>query len=267
MLRTRALSAVAIVIPVAVLLWLGDLAWLAGIVAVAALGVHEFAAAMRQNGRRPLAAMGWGLAVALPCAAYADPTLTLMLPVLVLAVAGSLVFTLARPHLEGALDDWALSLSGMLYVTLLLAYFVALRQVDRGLQWILLALLCTWACDSAAYLVGRAIGKHLFAPRISPKKTWEGVVGGIAAAMAAGLLAVPLVGAHPVAALLLGGGVAAVAVVGDLAESFIKRQFGIKDFGTLIPGHGGVLDRVDSLLFAVPFVYYVYLTLAFVGGS
>jgi phosphatidate cytidylyltransferase len=256
-LRTRAISALVLVVPVVALLYLGDLPWLAGVVLVALLGVFELVAALRSNNCRPLTAVGVFLAVGLPCAAYADATLSLMLPVIVGVLLASLVWSLLRPNLEGALADWALSLAGMLYVALLLSYFVALRQVDRGLQWILLAFLCTWACDSAAYLVGRAIGKHPFSPRISPKKTWEGTIGGVLAATLTGLLAMPLLDAPLALGLILGFAVALAAVAGDLAESFIKRQLSIKDSGTLIPGHGGVLDRVDSLLFALPLVYYV----------
>jgi phosphatidate cytidylyltransferase len=173
-----------------------------------------------------------------------------------MALTASLVLSFVQPDLEGALVGWALSLAGMLYVALPLSYFVALRQLDNGLRWIAIAFLCTWACDSAAYLVGRSIGRHAFSPRISPKKTWEGAVGGVVAATLTGLLAVPLLDAPTALAAILGCAIAIVAIAGDLVESFIKRQLGIKDSGTLIPGHGGVLDRVDSLLFAVPLVYY-----------
>ncbi len=258
MLRARSLSAIALLVPVAVLLWLGDIPWLAGIVIVAGLGVSELVTALRRDSQ-PLTIVGGFLAIALPCAAYLDASLAALLPVIVLAIMASLVLAMLRPIHDSALASWALSLAAMLYITLLLSFFVALRQRDQGLSWILLAFFCTWACDSAAYLVGGAIGKHAFAPLISPKKTWEGTVGGVVAGTLTGLLATPLLGLPPALGLLLGCAIAIVAVLGDLAESFIKRQLGIKDFGTLIPGHGGVLDRVDSLLFAAPLVYYVAL--------
>jgi phosphatidate cytidylyltransferase len=218
--------------------------------------VYELSAALRHNNHHPFPAVGMFLAVALPGAAYVDPSLMLLLPIIAVAVAGSLVIAMLRPSLDGALVDWALSLAGMLYVTLLLSYFVALR-VHQGLSWMLIALICTWACDSFAYLVGKAIGRHPFAPRISPKKTWEGTIGGVVGATICGLLAVPLLNMPALAGLLLGCAIAVVAVAGDLAESFIKRQAAIKDSGSLIPGHGGALDRVDSLLFTVTLVYYV----------
>lgn len=245
--------------PVAILLWLGGLPWLAGIAAVALVAGHELTTALRGKGFAPLPALPLALAVALPAAAYLDGSLAALAPIIVLAIAGSLVVAMARRTLDGALADWALSLAGGLYVAMPLAFFVALRQAEQGLLWMLVALACTWACDSFAYIVGRAVGRRLFAPRLSPKKTWEGTLGGVAAAAVAGLLAVPLVGMPWPAALGLGVAVAVVAIAGDLAESFIKRQLGIKDSGSLIPGHGGALDRLDSLLFAVPLVYYVAL--------
>lgn len=259
-MRTRAISAVAIVIPVALLLWLGSIPWLAAIIVVAFAGIQELFAAFRQNGYRPLLLVQVLLAVGLPAIAYFGHfALGWMVPLVALAIPVSLVAAMARSDLKGSLADWAVSLAGALYIALLLSYFVALRQAEQGLLWMLMAFLCTWACDSAAYLVGRAVGKRKFSPRISPNKTWEGTIGGVIGATLTGLLAVPLLGLPVLWALLMGAAVSVAAISGDLAESFIKRQLGIKDSGTLIPGHGGVLDRVDSLLFAVPLVYYVMM--------
>jgi phosphatidate cytidylyltransferase len=122
--------------------------------------------------------------------------------------------------------------------------------------------LITWVNDSAAYFVGKAIGRHPCAPYLSPKKTWEGTIGGwiggLVAAVLLGQWLVDLPWSH---GLALGALVATVAPFGDLAKSMVKRQMGVKDFRVLIPGHGGMLDRVDSLLFVAPVVYY-YATLA-----
>ncbi|MDQ5851749.1 MAG: phosphatidate cytidylyltransferase, partial [Chloroflexota bacterium] len=121
------------------------------------------------------------------------------------------------------------------------------------------ALLITSANDTAAYFVGRAWGRRRMAPSISPNKSWEGAAGGLAGAVVAGALLVPLLGLPISAAMgMLLGGVGGVAgQAGDLAESLLKRQAGIKDSGHLIPGHGGLLDRADSLLFTVPTLYYL----------
>ncbi len=258
-MRTRALSALLLVVPVAGLLWYGGLPWLAGLILIAYLGNRELYKALRQAGRRPLDVVGVFLAVALPGAAFADPTLALVPAVATIGIILSFVIVLVRSSVQGALEDWALSLAGSLYSAVLLAYFVALRQRSQGLEWMLLALLCTWACDSMAYLAGKALGRRPFAPRISPHKTWEGTVGGMMAAIAVGLLGAPLLGLPVWLCLLVGAAAGVAAIAGDLAESFLKRQLGIKDFSALIPGHGGVLDRIDSLLFVVPLVYYVAL--------
>ena len=111
-MRTRAISSIVLIIPIALLLWAGGLPWLCGIVLVAGAGVYELTAALRHANHHPFPAIGYFLAIALPCAAYADPSLTLLLPVIALAVAASLVMAMLRPSLEGALVDWALSLAG-----------------------------------------------------------------------------------------------------------------------------------------------------------
>jgi phosphatidate cytidylyltransferase len=261
--RARAISAVAIVISVALLLWLGNLFWLAAVIVIAFVGVQELYAALRQNGYRPLLLVQALLTIGLPVTVYyGHDGLSWMVALVALTMVASPAAAMARADLKGSLADWAVSLTGALYVALLLSYFVALRQADQGLRWIVMAFLCTWACDSIAYLVGRAIGKRAFSPRISPNKTWEGTLGGVMGGTLAGLLAVPMLGLPALAGLLMGAAVAVAAIAGDLVESFIKRQLGIKDSGALIPGHGGVLDRVDSLLFGVPLVYYVMVVSA-----
>jgi phosphatidate cytidylyltransferase len=150
-------------------------------------------------------------------------------------------------------------MAGILYIGVLGGHLVLLRELSQGMRWVVLAAVPTWTSDSAAYLVGVTWGRRPFLPRISPKKTWEGAIGGwvagaVATVVMGYFLGVPLVHGVALGALLPLG-----VTAGDLAESMLKRQAGVKDSGTLIPGHGGILDRMDSLLFAVPIVYY-YLT-------
>ena len=149
--------------------------------------------------------------------------------------------------------------AGILYVGWLLSYLVALR-LDAGSSWLFLALLATFGSDTAAFFVGRALGKHLLAPRISPHKTWEGAVGGVCGAIVVSLLftlptplQVPL---NYGQAVLLGLLVSVFGQLGDLVESLLKRTVGVKEAGKLIPGHGGALDRIDSVVFAGIVVYY-----------
>jgi phosphatidate cytidylyltransferase len=128
-------------------------------------------------------------------------------------------------------------------------------QPDGGRSMVFWLLAVVWATDSGAYAVGRWLGGPRLAPRISPNKTWAGLLGGMAsAALVGGLMAGVLGAAGLAVAALVGGGLAVVAQAGDLGESLVKRRFGVKDTGALIPGHGGLLDRVDGLLAATPVV-------------
>jgi phosphatidate cytidylyltransferase len=146
---------------------------------------------------------------------------------------------------------------GAIYIGVLMSQIVALRFWDNGLWYVLWGLLVTWANDTFAYFIGVTLGRHKLWPRLSPKKTWEGTVGGwLAAAVVGSWLAVamPLPIGYIFGAIV--GFLAGVlALFGDLAVSMMKRQVGIKDSGTLFPGHGGMLDRLDSLLFTLPFIY------------
>lgn len=169
------------------------------------------------------------------------------------------LFLLVFDTYESALRDWALTLASPFYLGWPLALFVALRGPDFGLGstgfwWVVATFGMVWANDTAAYVTGHFFGKTKLAPRISPAKTWEGLAGGVVfSIVAAFVLTIPL---HLpwYAPLIMGVAVAAAATAGDLAESLLKRGSGVKDSGTLIPGHGGLLDRMDSLLFAVMIV-------------
>jgi phosphatidate cytidylyltransferase len=181
---------------------------------------------------------------------------------------------------RGRLTGWALTLAGTLYVAWLISHFQTLRLLggpgsQDGRGWVFYVLAATWCFDTGAYLIGRRFGRHRFMPRISPQKTWEGVGGGLACCLLATLVAslpIPpladLLGWTPLPiplwqVPLLGLAVAGAAQLGDLAESMIKREAGAKDAGDLIPGHGGMLDRVDSLLFTVVLVYYYAAAIVF----
>lgn len=149
-------------------------------------------------------------------------------------------------------------LAAVAWVALPFAALIALRLDDIGLQWTALAFLVTFATDTSAYAAGRAAGRRKLAPSISPGKTWEGAVGGLVGAAAAAAALVVLfdgIESRLLPAIALGLGVGVVAQAGDLLESKIKRLADAKDSGRLIPGHGGLLDRLDSLLPVFPLVY------------
>ena len=187
--------------------------------------------------------------------------LNLLTPLLLTsAVMLSLIWLLLRAQKEKTFISWAWTMAGILYVGWLLSYLVALRGLDDGRNWLFFALFITFASDSAAFLIGKTLGRHRLAPQVSPNKTWEGAIGGIIGAVIASLffilptpLNLPLSWGQ---AMLLGLLVSIFGQLGDLVESLFKRNMGVKESGRLIPGHGGFLDRMDSVVFAGIVVYY-----------
>lgn len=165
--------------------------------------------------------------------------------------------------------DFALTLGGTLYLGWIGSYLISLRNLPEGEWWFLTALPSVWLADSAAYSVGRRFGRHRLAPRLSPKKTWEGYLAGVAAGAVSGLLlgclwrlgagADSTLGAWT--GLVTGLALSILAPLGDLGISMIKRQIQVKDSGHLLPGHGGALDRVDSWLWAGVLGYYAAILL------
>ncbi len=164
----------------------------------------------------------------------------------------------------GGLQLWAFSAVGALYVGWPLAHVELLRHLPEGQAWVVLAIACTWATDTGAYLCGSLFGRTKLAPSISPGKTIEGGLGGLTLTAFVAVVTAPLVGLDLRAgmAAVLGLGLSVVGQVGDLAESYIKRVAGAKDSGRLLPGHGGLLDRIDGLLWVVVATYYLALALA-----
>ena len=156
-------------------------------------------------------------------------------------------------------------LVGALYAGGLIPYLALLRELPSGLALALMALFCTWGGDTGAYFAGRFFGRHKLYPKISPAKTLEGAVGGLAASIGVAFLVRALFGGalSGVQLILIGSLAAVLGIAGDLAESMLKRSVGAKDSSNLIPGHGGVLDRFDAVLFVAPGLY-VFATLALV---
>ena len=176
------------------------------------------------------------------------------------AVILPLIWLLLRSQKEGAFISWAWTIAGILYVGWLLSYFVALRGMDGGRNWVFLALFATFGSDTTAFFIGRVWGKHHLAPNISPGKTWEGVIAGLIGAIIVSLLFTLPTPLHlPFdywQAIFLGLLISIFGQLGDLVESLLKRNVGVKDSGKLLPGHGGFLDRIDSIVFAGIVVYY-----------
>ncbi len=186
-----------------------------------------------------------------------------------IVAVGLAVAAFARRDASAGFAAWSATLFGAIYVGLLGALAVLTTEVsDRGpldgfwleRRWVLVLIAGVWSFDTGAYLVGRAIGRRPFMSRISPRKTLEGVVGGLVVAVVGVAVVLALSGRSPLESLVLGPLIGGAAQAGDLAESMLKRAAGAKDSGHAIPGHGGVLDRIDSFLFAAPvLVAYVVL--------
>lgn len=255
MLLQRVLSA-AVLLPIVLLATYQGGAWFAGVVAVAAiLAGYEYYRLLKIGGYSPSYPLGLGLILLLVLDAR-NPGPRLAGGSLILASMLLMTWQVFQANAPGSLANWALNLAGVVYIGWGASHFIALRELDRGLQWIILTFVITWTCDSAAYFVGRALGKHPFFPKISPKKTREGAIAGLIVGVIASLLTgfiIHLPWFHALAIGVLG---VLASTFGDLSESLIKRQVGVKDSSNLIPGHGGMLDRIDSLLFNVVVVYY-----------
>lgn len=267
MLATRLISAAILIPLVALAVYLGGYALLAAVALAAVLACWEYLALVQQRPGvapwRPLAL----LATLLLVAEAQWPHLTALRALLVALPLVLLVREVFRANRPASLESWALGVAGPLYIGGALGHFLRLRALDHGLEWLALALLSTWICDTGAYFVGRAWGRRRFFPAISPKKTWEGALSGLLSGMAAVMaLGWWWLDLPPWQGAILGVLLALAATFGDLAESVIKRQVGVKDSGRLIPGHGGMLDRVDSLLFVVPVVYYAARALVALTG-
>ncbi|MEE8419775.1 MAG: phosphatidate cytidylyltransferase [Dehalococcoidales bacterium] len=167
---------------------------------------------------------------------------------------------LIRPGNTGKMASWVWTIVGVIYIGWLLSHLVAMRDIGEGRNWVLFILFITFASDTAAFFTGNAIGRHKLAPGISPGKTWEGAIGGICGAVVVSLLftlpsplSVPIGWGQAIVLGLLGS---LFGQLGDLVESLFKRRMGVKDSSNMVPGHGGFLDRLDSLLFGGAAVYY-----------
>jgi phosphatidate cytidylyltransferase len=256
-MKSRILTALVLFPPVIYIIgWSPWWLFLAAVAFTGGVSLREYFEICRQSGLRTLPALAYAgaagtmLAAALALRGGRDLSV-LVLGVFILLTASWAVWRIedAKHYLAGA----AATVLGVLYIALPLSFLIPLRFRDtsNGTKLILLLFLVIWAGDICAYFVGRTLGRHLLFPRVSPKKTYEGAVAGLA-----GSLLVAWVfthwfwpEAHPPTVLLLAGLISVAGQIGDFAESAMKRGAGLKDSGTILPGHGGMLDRIDALLF------------------
>ena len=163
------------------------------------------------------------------------------------------VFSYPKFHADQVMSAYF----GFVYVAVMLSFIMLTRNLPDGKFLVWLIFLCSWGCDTCAYCVGMLIGKHKMAPVLSPKKSIEGAVGGVLGAALLGAVYAAATGGKAAEYAVICAAGALISMVGDLAASAIKRNQGIKDYGKLIPGHGGILDRFDSVIFTAPVIYYL----------
>lgn len=186
-----------------------------------------------------------------------------MIDLIFILVALMFVYVFTYPRYKA--EQVMAAFFGVVYVAVMLSYIFLTREMQDGAYLVWLIFLCSWGCDTCAYCVGMLIGKHKMSPVLSPKKSVEGAIGGVVGAALLGAGYAAVVGAHMkaenpvlVCAVICAAG-ALISMVGDLAASAIKRNHNIKDYGKLIPGHGGILDRFDSVIFTAPVIYFLAL--------
>ncbi|HET7263686.1 MAG TPA: phosphatidate cytidylyltransferase [bacterium] len=264
-LAQRALTAIWGVPLVLALVLAGGPWLLAGVGALIVVGLLEFYRMVARAGYQPIweAGLAAGLWLAIAAAwpgAWPAGWADLVLPALLFY---TILTQLRRGHPDRSLVNTGLTLLGVLYVAYLATFLIRLRALPMAPGGphtavpALLVICAVWGADSAAYFVGLAIGRHKLLPRVSPHKSREGAAAGVAAGVLVGLAFAWATGMAPGVALAVGGLCAGASIVGDLWESSIKREVGVKDAGWVLPGHGGMLDRFDGLLFAAVTGYLV----------
>jgi phosphatidate cytidylyltransferase len=261
MLNKRVISAILFLPVFYLFAWkLPPIYFTALVIAMAAAGQYEFYRMAQARGFRPHIVLGIALGALALYESY-RPLYPRLGPLFFITLSLLLIMIMrlfSRRPVEGALEDIASTLLGVFYVSLLFAFQIWIRMGADGKQWLVFLYFIIWASDIGAYSIGIPFGKHRLYEKVSPKKSIEGLAGALVASAGMALLCrawfMPAIGIGEAVAIALA--LAVVGTVGDLVESLFKRAAGVKDSGTLIPGHGGVLDRMDSMLFAAPVLYY-----------
>ena len=275
MFKTRLLSGIVLVIIAFATIFLGGDVLFATLLIISLIGVSELYKVVKIE-KAPLGIVGYIGVVAYYFLIRAQKKEDLMMFAIILLILVMAVYVFAFPKYVS--EQVMTAYFGVFYVAIMLSYIYQTRLLKDGLFLVGLVFLCSWGCDTCAYCVGVLIGKHKMAPKLSPKKSIEGGIGGLAGAALLGALYALAINKWGGASAGVGeyaqidqthvwimAGISAVgaliSMVGDLTASAIKRNYEIKDYGKLIPGHGGILDRFDSVIFTAPVIYYLAVAL------
>lgn len=239
------------------LIWLGYWPFCLAVVVLSMVALLEYYAPWSKKNIFPVTWLGvvFGLTFPVLVATGYRQLIMVFMAALVAFVLMWQIFTARRAR---AGIDAGVTVLGSLYAGLFPSFLILIYRLGYGRDIILATVVSVWACDMAAFFIGKAIGKHKLAPEISPNKTIEGAVAGAVFAIATGVFFSAIGWLSWPKGIMLGITVAITAQLGDLVASMLKREVGIKDFGRIIPGHGGVLDRFDGLFFAAPFIYFLF---------
>ncbi len=260
MLKVRILSAVIGIPILIIILYAGGIYWWSLFILMGMLALYEYYRMMSIKGYKPI--YGPGFMVLLAVILSAADSMYLLPIFLLIFIIFALFLIFQYPRVD--INDISLSFFGAFYLGMLLSFSLKIFYLDNRLWIMVLSLLLTWASDTGGYFAGRFWGSKPLAPELSPNKTREGAVGAIVLSVASACLFFSIIeiGQTNLAYVLILGMIASIfAQIGDLMISGMKRFFGVKDTGKIIPGHGGVLDRFDSFLMVVPLVYYFFVYL------
>lgn len=257
MFKTRLISGILLVIAALLTIISGNYVLFVTLLCVSLLGMQELYKAMGVHGESTglleiigyLGAILYYVSLLLGFESYGLMTVLVSL-ILIMFVY---VFTYPKYNAHQIMSAFF----GVVYVAVMLSFILLTRNLPDGKFIVWLIFLCSWGCDTCAYCVGMLIGKHKMAPVLSPKKSVEGGIGGVVGAGLLGVIYAAAIQGPMVEYAVICGIGALISMVGDLAASAIKRNQGIKDYGKLIPGHGGILDRFDSVIFTAPVIYYL----------
>lgn len=267
MFRTRLLSGIVLVLAVFLIISRGGMVLYAAVALVSLVGMRELYQAMEvhpdASGESKVALLelaGYGGALLYDLAVWFGVREYGLFAVVMALVALMFVYVFTYPKYQAG--QVMAAFFGVVYVAVMLSCIYLTRQMEGGFYHVWLIFLCSWGCDTCAYCVGVLFGRHKMAPVLSPKKSVEGAVGGVVGAALLGVLYAYLTKGDMAGYGVICAAGALLSMVGDLAASAIKRQTGIKDYGKLIPGHGGILDRFDSVIFTAPVIYFLVTFMA-----